>query len=242
MQSPADFKKFINGIINEVSLRNKIKELQEYIALGLKTFAEIETFKRKKLFKTKSSKTLHQNSHRTLTNKSSSKKCYSINSNDLSISPTPQSKFSLDLPRQPPKRPMSPADLCLPLTKQSSQPLPNNSPKHQSINTREIDESQLLAPSECQLCKKLRIYPKAYLAIKETILREYALRGALRKSQAKRLLRIDVNKTSCIYNFFVEMGWIKLRPSSDSSTTRPPNKQSHHHSTLPSWASHNKKK
>lgn len=73
-----------------------------------------------------------------------------------------------------------------------------------------LNESQLLAPSECQLCKTLKIYPKAYLAIKETILREYAVKGRLRMCQARKLLKIDVNKTSRIYSFFVEMGWIKI--------------------------------
>ncbi|KAG9295990.1 hypothetical protein G9A89_011842 [Geosiphon pyriformis] len=68
----------------------------------------------------------------------------------------------------------------------------------------------MLTAAERTLCSHLRIYPKPYLVIKETILKEYARRGFnLKRREARELIKIDVNKTSRIYDFFVEMRWIK---------------------------------
>jgi len=68
----------------------------------------------------------------------------------------------------------------------------------------------MLSSSEKTLCSHLRIYPKPYLVIKETILKEYARRGFnLKRREARELIKIDVNKTSRIYDFFIEMGWIR---------------------------------
>ncbi|KAI9097328.1 hypothetical protein DFS34DRAFT_621288 [Phlyctochytrium arcticum] len=68
---------------------------------------------------------------------------------------------------------------------------------------------ELLTPNEQQLCANLRLFPKSYLIIKETILKEYAKLGSLRRRQCRELIKIDVNKTSRIFDFFVEMGWIR---------------------------------
>jgi len=67
----------------------------------------------------------------------------------------------------------------------------------------------LLTEREQHLCSTLRILPKSYLAIKETLIREYTKAGGLKRRQARGLIKIDVNKTSKIYDFFVEMGWVK---------------------------------
>jgi hypothetical protein len=77
------------------------------------------------------------------------------------------------------------------------------------INVSEADGVDLLTPVEKTLCSNLRILPRPYLVIKETILREAArLGGVMKRRQARELIKIDVNKTSRLYDFFVEMGWI----------------------------------
>lgn len=67
---------------------------------------------------------------------------------------------------------------------------------------------ELLLAEEKQLCANLRIMPKPYLAIKLQLLKE-AIRnnGQLKKKDARQALKIDVNKASKIYEFFVLMGW-----------------------------------
>lgn len=49
MQSPSDFKKFVSNVLNEMSLRERIADLQEYRRMGLRTKAEVEVYKKEKL-------------------------------------------------------------------------------------------------------------------------------------------------------------------------------------------------
>ncbi|KAL4267447.1 Transcriptional adapter 2 [Pleurotus pulmonarius] len=69
----------------------------------------------------------------------------------------------------------------------------------------------LLTPGEQTLCSSLRILPKPYLVIKETLVREYARRGGkLRRREARDLVKIDVNKTSRVWDFLVQTGFLKI--------------------------------
>ncbi|KAL6449468.1 ADA2 Transcriptional adapter 2 [Candida maltosa Xu316] len=66
----------------------------------------------------------------------------------------------------------------------------------------------LLSAEEKQLCATLRILPKPYLAIKNQLMKEAVKNnGILKKKDARQALKIDVNKASKIYEFFVHMGW-----------------------------------
>jgi transcriptional adapter 2-alpha len=71
---------------------------------------------------------------------------------------------------------------------------------------------ELLNPSERNLCSVLRILPKTYCNIKETLIAAYYKHGFLKRAQARSLIKIDVNKTSRIYDFFVTAGWIHPLP------------------------------
>ena len=71
----------------------------------------------------------------------------------------------------------------------------------------------LLTPEEQTLCSQLRILPKPYLVIKETLVREYARRGGkLRRREARELVKIDVNKTSRVWDFLVQAGILGVGP------------------------------
>ncbi|KAI5960169.1 ADA2 [Candida pseudojiufengensis] len=68
---------------------------------------------------------------------------------------------------------------------------------------------ELLSAEEKQLCATLRILPKPYLAIKNQLMKEAVKNnGVLKKKDARQVLKIDVNKASKIYEFFVQMGWL----------------------------------
>ncbi|CAG8578619.1 11984_t:CDS:2, partial [Racocetra fulgida] len=76
----------------------------------------------------------------------------------------------------------------------------------QALDLNDEEGVHLLSEAERRLCETLRILPKSYLVIKETILKEWARSGGtLRRRQARGLIRIDVNKTARIYDFFIEM-------------------------------------
>jgi transcriptional adapter 2-alpha len=78
------------------------------------------------------------------------------------------------------------------------------------LNISNAADLHLLSPSERTLCSQLRILPKAYLVIKETLFRELLRTGGtLRKRQARELIKIDVNKTARIFEFFQQQGWLR---------------------------------
>ena len=79
------------------------------------------------------------------------------------------------------------------------------------LNLANSPSLHLLTPAEQALCSQLRILPKPYLVIKETLVREYARRGGkLRRREARDLVKIDVNKTSRVWDFLVQAGYLKI--------------------------------
>jgi len=85
------------------------------------------------------------------------------------------------------------------------------------LNLANSPSLHLLTPAEQALCSHLRILPKPYLVIKETLVREYARRGGkLRRREARDLVKIDVNKTSRVWDFLVQSGYLKI--TNDLST------------------------
>ncbi|XP_029204552.1 transcriptional adapter 2-alpha-like isoform X2 [Acropora millepora] len=66
-----------------------------------------------------------------------------------------------------------------------------------------------LRPMERELCSNLRLLPHDFQNYKSILIKEYEKQGSLRLAQARTLIRIDVNKTRKMYNFFLEQGWIK---------------------------------
>ena len=67
---------------------------------------------------------------------------------------------------------------------------------------------ELLSQQERLLCGTLQMVPQHYLMIKERLIRECFTRGFLKENQVKQLIKIDVNKTSKMFDFFVSVGWL----------------------------------
>ncbi|KAJ3800686.1 hypothetical protein GGU11DRAFT_814596 [Lentinula aff. detonsa] len=85
------------------------------------------------------------------------------------------------------------------------------------LNLANSPSLHLLTPGEQALCSQLRILPKPYLVIKETLVREYARRGGkLRRREARDLVKVDVNKTSRVWDFLVQAGFLKITPDVDA--------------------------
>ncbi|KAI9020403.1 hypothetical protein DFJ74DRAFT_673030 [Hyaloraphidium curvatum] len=77
-----------------------------------------------------------------------------------------------------------------------------------------------LEEPELRTCEVLRLWPDLYLKAKETILERTERNGFIKKKDAKKLLRIDVNKTGKLYDWFVALKWIPV-PGPDGGP--PPN-------------------
>ncbi|QIX00493.1 hypothetical protein AMS68_006010 [Peltaster fructicola] len=85
--------------------------------------------------------------------------------------------------------------------------VPNITPM--TMNCDNAPDLQLLLPEERDLCSKLRLQPKAYLMIKDTIFREAgAHEGKLKKKNVREVSKIDTTKGGRVFEFMVEAGWL----------------------------------
>ncbi|XP_045511490.1 transcriptional adapter 2A [Colias croceus] len=66
----------------------------------------------------------------------------------------------------------------------------------------------LLSENEKTLCSHVRLAPRTYLEIKNLLIAENNKLGFLRLLDARRIVKIDVNKTRKIYDYFIEEGFI----------------------------------
>lgn len=66
----------------------------------------------------------------------------------------------------------------------------------------------LLSDREADLCSCLRILPRNYLTIKEAIIGEFDKLGCVTLSDARKVSKIDVNKTRKIYDMMADEGFI----------------------------------
>ncbi|KAF8312851.1 hypothetical protein DL93DRAFT_2125980 [Clavulina sp. PMI_390] len=85
------------------------------------------------------------------------------------------------------------------------------------LNLANADSLHLLTAREQELCSQLRILPKPYLVVKETLVAEYARRGGnLKKRDARDLVKIDVNKTSRIWEYLESAGLLVAKGGAGS--------------------------
>ncbi|KAI9007268.1 hypothetical protein BC832DRAFT_440780 [Gaertneriomyces semiglobifer] len=194
MQTRQDFDDLTTGLLNEMRLRDEIAKLQEYRRMGVTSRQEAEIYERDKkerelprmAFSRQSSRLPRDETSGPPSSRAGSTKPYGT---PHPIHATP-----------PPQRPTPPPSLSL-----------TNGRKPLDISS--ADGLELLTLNEQQLCTQLRLFPKSYLVIKETILKEYAKTGALKRRQCRELIKIDANTTAKIFEFFVQMGWIRTAKS-----------------------------
>ncbi|KAI0645860.1 hypothetical protein C8Q79DRAFT_926977 [Trametes meyenii] len=193
LQTAEDFEQFQADILYEHMLRKRIQELQHYRRMGLRTPADIEKYEADVAKRASVKANLARDYYvdRRLANARASSgpdpRRGSIDG-DHEREATPKLNSSSAGGTGPPARKM-PAPLNL-----------ANSPA-----------LHLLTPEEQTLCSQLRILPKPYLVIKETLVREYARRGGkLRRREARDLVKIDVNKTSRVWDFLVQAGFLRV--------------------------------
>lgn len=86
-------------------------------------------------------------------------------------------------------------------------PIPNLSPAN--WDEESAPDFQLLLPAEQELCNKLRLHPKAYICIKDAVLREAMKNeGKLKKKNVREISRIDTTKGGRVFEFMCDMGWL----------------------------------
>lgn len=67
----------------------------------------------------------------------------------------------------------------------------------------------LLTADEQEVVKGLKIQPKAYMVMKDAVIKEaFRSNGALKKKTVRDICRIDTTKASRLFDFFLWSGWI----------------------------------
>ncbi|KAL0579051.1 Transcriptional adapter ada2 [Marasmius crinis-equi] len=202
LQTAEDYEVFTADILYEALLRKRIKELQEYRRLGLVTAADIEKYEHDMVKRTQAkavTKEYHVSDrlqHRATGRQSSGPEPRrpSHMSADIDDRRSNERESTPKLPGAPVRKPPAPLNLA-------------NSPS-----------LHLLTPGEQTLCSQLRILPKPYLVIKETLVREYARRGGkLRRREARDLVKVDVSKTARVWDFLVQAGFLKITSDLDNA-------------------------
>ncbi|KAI9308086.1 hypothetical protein BJ944DRAFT_260887 [Cunninghamella echinulata] len=235
LQTAADYKAFVQGLVKEQELRERIHKLQEWrCKAGVCTIKQGEQYELDKqqriqqlqlsLQNANDRLQLNPNHHsidnynnnnnhtvlrrlETITNQIPSTSSFSSSTTSTTAAPTnspsPSSKPSTTvlLPNRPISKPIAPP------TPPTPPPVIGRKPAN-PLDISNADGIELLSPEEKILCSTLRLLPKPYIVIKDTILKEYAKQGFLKRRATRALIKIDVNKTSRIYDFFIESGWI----------------------------------
>jgi len=81
---------------------------------------------------------------------------------------------------------------------------------------------ELLSEKERELCSVIRLFPQQYMLIKDNLLRESMKNGGLlRRATARQLIKIDVNKTGKIFDFFEANGWINKKVQTGAEDLPP---------------------
>ncbi|EGO25957.1 hypothetical protein SERLADRAFT_369310 [Serpula lacrymans var. lacrymans S7.9] len=189
LQTAEDYEVFTADILYEAILRKRIQELQHYRRMGLTTAADIEKYEAQA--KANLSRDYYSSERLSqLRAAGTGRESEGRKSHEREITPklgAANASTSASGPAN--RKPAAPLNLA-------------NSPS-----------LHLLTPAEQTLCSQLRILPKPYLVIKETLVREYARRGGkLRRREARDLVKIDVNKTSRVWDFLVQAGFLKITP------------------------------
>ncbi|KAF9372347.1 Transcriptional adapter ada2 [Podila verticillata] len=182
LQTKEDYDKFVEGLLKEMQLRERIAELQEFRTNGLTTMASGEEYLRDKANR--------QSSLRHLVSREG------VLSDRRNARPPPQRSQDDEISSP---RGTATGNKAAPPVRKPANPL----------NIQNAEGIHLLTAPEQALCSTLRIFPKSYMIIKEELLKEHARLGGLKRRQAREMIKIDVNKTGKIYDFFVEAGWIQ---------------------------------
>ncbi|TPX62080.1 hypothetical protein PhCBS80983_g00735 [Powellomyces hirtus] len=222
MQTGQDFEDFVGGLLTEMKLREEIARLQEYRRMGLRDRKEIDVYERDKRDR-EVAKSHHHHPHSYNTPRSRATPTLSGRPTPAPSS-IPASTLTPTATPQPPSLPPQPSSSSSSLaaaaagqqlgsSSTSAQPAPAGLRKPAApLDISAAEGLDLLTHNEQILCANLRLFPKSYLVIKDTILKEFTRNGSLRRRECRQLIKIDVNKTSRIYDFFVEMGWVRSKP------------------------------
>ncbi|ODV83649.1 hypothetical protein CANARDRAFT_24883 [[Candida] arabinofermentans NRRL YB-2248] len=199
IMTPNDFQLFTDDMIQELKIRNKIQQLQEWRLNGITNLEMASKYEKDKISRlSRVNLTLNQ-----LT--TSTRERHTLNSVRTSNSRN-QTPFEGNSSTNATSSTTNTTTNTTTTTNGNG-----NTNKKKSSQPLDITQSldyDLLSQEEKHLCSTLRILPKPYLAIKETMFRELLRSGGiLKRKSLKDLIKIDPLKLTKIYDFFIQQKW-----------------------------------
>lgn len=186
--SKEDHEQFINGILAEYRIRQRIQKLQAYRLLGLKTLADCDRYELE-------------------TKKTEMQEALKRSKGDSVIG----SKHSFT----PASRSLSRRGSALVDVSQHEKEHALKE-KLSEFDISKMEQYQELSTVERQVCVKMQLSPLQYFAIRDSILKECVARGVINVEGGQQLLNIDINKTKKLFDFFVSEGWEMNVPASSN--------------------------
>lgn len=213
IMTPNDFIKFSDDLVEELELRTRIDQLQEWRMNGITTLeagAKYEKDKQQRNLTlerygndlTGGSGTRH--SHQRAASMAAQLGISDNASNDQASKSAIVSKDkTLDL------KELSKTEYILTDEDNAT----NNVPPRKLITAADFAHSndfKLLSKQEQQICIHLKISPKSYIALKELLFRELLNKGGLiTSSDFSKLAGLDTLKAIKLYDFFCAQGWVE---------------------------------
>ncbi|EGG13494.1 myb domain-containing protein [Cavenderia fasciculata] len=192
--SKEDHEKLVNGVIAEKNLMTRIKQIQEYRANGIRTFEEANQFEEDKR-KREQEKSVRKSKSELTSYHAEKPTVY-------------KSRSELVKDRE---------DTFLGI-KNHQDRKPTKLKKNVDLEFEGIPNANALSIKEKQLCSSIRILPRQYLLIKETILAESTKlskqqppptkQPLIKLSNISKLIELDQSKISKILEFFEQCRWI----------------------------------
>lgn len=221
MMNHTDFEEFCNGLIEELNLRQAVAQLQDWRAHRIGDLKSGEKYEQDKVLRAQKAQPMGSLDRERFATSQRAKPAPIIETPsgaaafvapDLAIRPAQHGTGDLAVrDKNLPDRALTNghSNGTAPVkAKFQVQPITGVVPL--SFSQENIADVHLLTPEEIDLCEKIRLYPKPYLVIKETVLKE-ALKtnGQLKKKQVREMVKLETGKGGRIFEFFVAGGWLQ---------------------------------
>lgn len=224
MMNHDDFKEFNEDLVEELNLRQAIRQLREWRLMRVTDLRSGEKYEAEKQQRIQTQQPMGSlDRERFATARSKAAQPIEVPSGAAALTAPDlpirlQQNGSNNTPRDSPKPNVvngiksengytNGVATPTPKPKTIIQPLPGVQPLQ--LNQENAPGLQLLTTEEIELCRTLRLQPKPYLAIKEAIVKEAVrLNGMLKKKQVREICHLDSQKGGRIFEFFVASGWV----------------------------------
>jgi len=219
MMNHTDFEEFNNGLIEELNLRQAVAQLQDWRAMRIGDLKGGEKYEQEKAQRAQKAQPMGSLDRERFASSQRQKAAPAVETPsgaaafiapELVIRSAQSGNGETGDKRVPDKALMNGhANGSMATLRPKYQTLPLSGVTPMSLVQENAPDMHLLTPEEIDLCEKIRIHPKPYLVIKETIMKE-ALKanGQLKKKQVRELSRLEGGKGSRVADFLAAAGWV----------------------------------